>query len=357
MLVVALVPAYNEEDKIGDTIEALLSQTFPVRVVVIPNGCSDSTADIASSYPVNVMSFAKLEHKKSEAMNLGWHSFCKDADLVITVDADTMLSPTAVEEWVEEFTNKPNLAGSCARFTMHQDGKFLTRLQRMDFSMGIDISLRRGWTCVLAGAGSCFRNSVLRTISERSDREGPWTYASEVEDFEVTYRARVIGHECSVSPTVRAYTDAMSTWSALRAQRRKWLVGTITDLSNFGLNKYTKVMWAQQLLGFSSFLILMLFATLMAVAVSSGSFHYSKVGLIFSFAIPVLILLKNIKHSLRIPHRDRWDIALACSVVTYEIFSWVRIYWFLSAWGTVIRSKVSKRSHDLWAMQYAAENK
>ncbi len=357
MKVTALVPAYNEAKDIGATIEALLAQTVPVDIVVLPNGCTDNTAEIARSYPVHVMEFPRLEHKKSQAMNHGWWEFCEDSDLVITVDADTVLTPTAVAEWVAEFEANPNLAGSCARFTMHQDGKLLTRLQRMDFAMGIDISLRRGWTCVLAGAGSCFRNSVLTTLAERNDREGPWCYASAVEDFEVTYRARQLGYDCSVSPKVRAYTGAMATWSALRAQRRKWLTGTIEDLISFGLNKQTKVMWAQQAVGWVSFLILMLFAALMTVTILSGTWHYSAIGIVFSFVVPALILIKNVKHSLRIPHRDKWDVALACSIVTYEVFSWIRTYWFLTAWGTVIRSKLTRKRRDLWELQYLAESK
>src|SRR5689334_16568492 len=100
------------------SLEALLAQTHPLTIVVLPNGCTDNTADIARTFPVEVMEFPRLEHKKSEAMNRGWHAHCQDADLVITVDADTELTPTSVEEWVHEFAENGNQAGSCARFTM-----------------------------------------------------------------------------------------------------------------------------------------------------------------------------------------------------------------------------------------------
>lgn len=355
MRIVALVPAYNESSCISETIEALLSQTVSIDIVILPNGCTDDTADIARRYPVTVMEFGQLKHKKSEAMNLGWETYCSEADLVITVDADTVLVPTAVEEWIEEFVTNPLLAGSCARFTMI--GKsFITRLQRMDFSMGIDISLRRGWTCVLAGAASCFRNSVLKQVEDLDDRAGPWSYDSAVEDFEVTYQARRLGFSCWVSPSVRAYTDAMSTWKALRSQRRKWLTGTIEDLIKFGLNKTTFVMWAQQFVGWASFLILLLFMSLLTYTLISGSWQYSPLGLVFSVIIPLLVVAKNIKHSTRIPHRDNWDVAMAASIVIYEVFSWVRTYWFLAAWGTVLLSKITKKRKDLWSMQYKAEN-
>lgn len=356
-VVTILVPAYQEQDCIRDTIESLLAQTVPVDIVVLPNGCTDDTEKIAREYPIQVLSFDSLPGRKTEAMNRGWLKYCHDSDFVISVDADTVLVPTAVADWLAEFAENPKLAGSCARFTMVQDRKFITRLQRMDFAMGIDLSLRRGWTSVLAGAGSCFRNSVLKEIAGRLDREGPWTYQSAVEDFEVTYRARQLGYAALVSPTVRAYTGAMPTWKALKAQRLKWVAGTIQDLMKFGLNKYTWVMWAQQLLGMVSFLILVIFLTLMGITIASGVWHYSSIGLVVSVVIPLLILTKNIKHACRIPHADKWDIAMAGSVLVYEVFSWIRTYWFLSSWFSVLQSKITRNHRDLWARQYKAEGK
>ena len=69
--------------------------------------------------------------------------------------------------------------------------------------------------------------------------DGPWSYASDVEDFELTYRLRRLGHACKVSYTVRAYTDAMVTVRALWAQRMKWQGGTVEDLLRIGVNRLT----------------------------------------------------------------------------------------------------------------------
>ena len=68
--IIVLVPAYNESGSIGATLDGLMVQSRPAdRIVVIPNGCSDSTAWEARKYPVTVMELPRLEHRKSEALN------------------------------------------------------------------------------------------------------------------------------------------------------------------------------------------------------------------------------------------------------------------------------------------------
>src|SRR5690606_3029353 len=149
------------------------------------------------------------------------------------LDADTVLPSNAVKDWVQEFYNDPLLGGSSSKFTM-LGSEFMVRLQRAEFAKWTMTSLKRGWTSVLAGTGCAIRNDVLRHVVEIYEREGPWTYDSEVEDFELTYRIRELGFYCQVSPTVRAYTDAMRSMKALWGQRMKWQVGTVDDLLRIG---------------------------------------------------------------------------------------------------------------------------
>jgi biofilm PGA synthesis N-glycosyltransferase PgaC len=350
MKIVALVPAYNEESTVAATITALLNQTVPVSIVVIPNGCTDATAEVARQHPVTVMELPKLEHKKSEAMNLAWLAHAQDADFVITVDADTLLDPNSVEEWMRAFAADPLLGGSSARFTM-RGTNFLARLQRADFAVSIDISLRRGTTNVLAGAGSCFRNGLLHKLVKSDSRVGPWSYASVVEDLEVTYRIREMGFRTTVSPTVRAYTGSMASWKALRGQRMKWMTGTIEDLISYGWNKNTTGMWAQQAAGLLYPVLSALFITMMTYTEMHGGVRFSPWWLV----VPILSWAKSIKHASRVPNRDRIDIALGAAVLVYEVFGIIRMVWHVTAWIAVLRERMTGKRKDRWALQYAAE--
>lgn len=347
----ALIPAHNEGDSIGATLTALLEQErLPDEIVVIPNGCTDDTAEVARRFPVTVMELPALEHRKSEALNLGWFAHGYDADVIICLDADTALPPNAVGDWEREMRADPTLGGSSSKFTMQQPG-FLPRLQKAEFAKWTDTALRRGYTTVLAGTGCAIRGEALRQVAE--DRpEGPWAYSSQVEDFRLTYDIRALGYRCHVSPTVRAYTDSMPTIRALWGQRMKWQVGTVEDLLDLGVNRLTLLDWWQQVAGLSLAALRISWAALMVTLVVSGWFAFSWLWLV---AIPALFALGEFLSALRIPHRDRKDLIMAALIVPSELFAWLRAGWFITAWVAVMRTKITGHRPDRWGRQYQAE--
>lgn len=351
--VVALVPAHNEANSIAATLDGLMGQTRrPDLTVVIPNGCSDETANLAREYPVVVLELPALRHRKSEALNRAWNLYAREADIVVCLDADTVLPPNAVKDWCAEFETPqlPPLGGSSSKFTMQAPG-LLSRLQKAEFATWTDSSLRRGSTSVLAGTGCSVSNAVLRTIAARPDREGPWTYTSAVEDFELSYRIRELGFICQVSPTVRAYTDSMKTIRALWGQRMKWQVGTVEDLIRIGMNRLTLRDWGQQAMGLLGVLTKLLWIGVLVSAWSLNMFHL----ILFWWIVPLLFVALDIKRALRIPHRDARDLLIAATFFPQEAFMWLRSGWFLASWWSVFVTALTHRQVDRWANQYKAE--
>lgn len=351
--VVVLVPAYNEAASIGATLDGLMHQSRPADlVVVVPNGCTDSTAAVARAYPVTVMELPRLEHRKSEALNRAWAAYAHDADVVVCLDADTVLPPNALAAWESEFSGEAGalLGGSSSKFTM-QDPGLLSRLQKAEFATWTDTALRRGRTSVLAGTGCAINNAVLRQVAARDDREGPWVYTSQVEDFELTFRIRELGFICQVSPDVRAYTDSMKTLKALWGQRMKWQVGTVEDLLDLGVNRLTLRDWAQQAMGLLGVFLKLLWIGVMILSVSLGVFHV----VLFWWLVPILFVALDIKRALRIPHRDWKDIVIAASFFPQELFMWLRSGWFMASWCAVLTTKITRRRIDRWEAQYTAE--
>ena len=91
-LISAIIPAHNEAGVIADTLRSLLQGHEPgaVRVLVVCNGCSDSTADVARSVAGVTVVESPIPSKVA-AVNLGLET--APEGIAICVDADIRLSP------------------------------------------------------------------------------------------------------------------------------------------------------------------------------------------------------------------------------------------------------------------------
>jgi len=109
-----IIPAYNEERYIAATIESVQHQTYcgPLEVIVVANGCSDRTAEIARRYTRQV--YVKNKANLSAARNLGArHS---RGDILVFLDADTRMSLTVMQHIIELYhrSSQDFFIGKCA---------------------------------------------------------------------------------------------------------------------------------------------------------------------------------------------------------------------------------------------------
>lgn len=92
--VVVLIPAFNEEDLIGDTVKAALDMPGIDEVVVIDDGSGDETPFIAHDAGARVIQMP-YNAGKGAAMNRGVAE--SDADVYLIIDAD--LGSSAAETY------------------------------------------------------------------------------------------------------------------------------------------------------------------------------------------------------------------------------------------------------------------
>jgi cellulose synthase/poly-beta-1,6-N-acetylglucosamine synthase-like glycosyltransferase len=90
---------------------------------VIADNCTDETyargVAAAGGHPaVTVVRTPDNSYRKPGALNWAWNRYCQEADLVVTLDADTSLPADAVRHWEQEFEADPSLGGSSSKFTM-----------------------------------------------------------------------------------------------------------------------------------------------------------------------------------------------------------------------------------------------
>ncbi|MDX2132718.1 MAG: glycosyltransferase [Planctomycetota bacterium] len=86
-----IVPAHNEEAVISGCLERLTRGAQPgdIEVIVVPNGCSDSTAQVARKFGAGVQVVELSKGSKPAALNAGIAR--ASGDVVFVVDADVLV--------------------------------------------------------------------------------------------------------------------------------------------------------------------------------------------------------------------------------------------------------------------------
>lgn len=103
-LISVVIPAYNGEAFLEQAIESALAQTWPrIEVVVVDDGSTDRSPEIAASYPLKLV---RQENRGvAAARNRGVDE--ADGDLLSFLDQDDMVRPEKLERQLEALLAQP----------------------------------------------------------------------------------------------------------------------------------------------------------------------------------------------------------------------------------------------------------
>ena len=119
-LVSILIPAYNSEQWIAETIESALAQTWRTKeIVVVDDGSSDQTLQIARRFASKGVYVVTQPNQGAAAARNTAMSICQ-GDYIQWLDADDLLEPDKVERQMRSLDDYPGkrtlLSGAWAYF-------------------------------------------------------------------------------------------------------------------------------------------------------------------------------------------------------------------------------------------------
>ena len=133
-MISVVVPVYNSEGTIGNTVKALLKQNYPknkYEIVLVDDGSTDKTVEVVSKFPVKII---KLKHKgPANARNVGAKK--SKGDIVLFTDADCIPDKNWIKNMVKPFKNE-KVAGVSGTY------KTLNRHSLLARFIGYDIQYR-----------------------------------------------------------------------------------------------------------------------------------------------------------------------------------------------------------------------
>ncbi|PGL69510.1 glycosyltransferase [Bacillus sp. AFS055030] len=230
--VTVLVAAYNEEGAIFNTLKYISNQDYTgeIKVIVINNNSTDATdrevMRAKKEFKSNITLLHQPKPGKFHALNLGLEYV--ETPYVITLDADTLIHPSAIRYLVSRIKSSPSDVSAVAGSMLVRNSRetFWTKIQEWDYFLGI-ASIKRlqglyQGTLVAQGAFSLYKTDCVKEVKGWPDAIG--------EDIVLTWRLLQKQWKVYFEPLAVAFTDAPTTFGHFAKQRSRWARGMVEGL-------------------------------------------------------------------------------------------------------------------------------
>jgi glycosyltransferase involved in cell wall biosynthesis len=200
-LVSILIPAYNAERWIADTIRSALQQTWPRKeLIVVDDGSRDQTLQVARQFASPTVSVVTQENEGASVARNRAFELCH-GDYIQWLDADDLLAQDKIAKQVEV----SNLYGSERTLFSCAWKHFYYRIDKSNFapsSLWCDLSPVE-WLVRKIGQNLHMPNSTWLVPRELTQAAGPWDTRLSFDD-DGEYFCRVI----AASDGIRFVPDA-----------------------------------------------------------------------------------------------------------------------------------------------------
>ncbi len=229
-----LVPVYNEEKVVADSIKSLLNLNYPnYEIIVINDGSSDKTKEVAETLvgfqkgkfsDVKVSLINKPNGGKAKALNAGIK--LSKAEIVLCMDGDSQLSPDSVKLAVRHFATR-EIGAVAGNVKVLNRGKLFTDLQALEYIEGLNMA-RSAQSFVrlvniIPGPIGFFRKKAI-------EEAGYYSSDTFAEDADLTLKILANGWKIYYEPNSISYTEAPTKLQQLLKQRYRWTRGILQSI-------------------------------------------------------------------------------------------------------------------------------
>lgn len=227
-LVSILIPAYNAQNWLADSIRSVLAQTWTnCEIIIVDDGSRDNTLAVAKAFESARVRVAFQENRGAAAARNHALSLAQ-GDYIQWLDADDLLAPDKISEQLKYAeAADPNILLSSAF------GDFFSRPEKAVFSPTLlwrDLS-PADWIVTKFANNIWMNPAVWLTSRELTGAAGPWNEDLSLDD-DGEYFCRVVSSSGFVKfvPTARSYYRQWSAGSLSRAASDRACRSLLTSL-------------------------------------------------------------------------------------------------------------------------------
>ncbi len=188
-LVSILIPAFESQEWIADTIKSAVGQTWPRKeIIVVDDGSRDRTVAMARQFASKEVSVVTQANQGAAATRNRAFSICQ-GDYIQWLDADDLLAPDKIERQM----NAMDLGANKRLLLSSAWGRFLNRVDKADFvptPLWSDLSPVE-WLLRKMGQNVFMQTATWLVSRELTEAAGPWN-TQLLSDDDGEYFCRVL---------------------------------------------------------------------------------------------------------------------------------------------------------------------
>lgn len=330
-----LIPCFNEEETIKDTIKNLLALDFPNKqIIVINDGSTDNSAKIIYELQKYLdFTFIDLEFNNGKANALNKGIDYAKYDYVMGIDADTLIDDNAPYFMIEHFKKNPKLAAVTGNPRIRNKKSILGKIQTIEYASMVG-SIKRtqaltGKINTISGVFTLFRKSAIEKV-------GKWDIDMITEDIAISWKFHLAGLHIKYEPRALCRMLVPETIPGLWKQRLRWAQGgqevVIRDLKK-GLKSFNLAMYFLifeqifSLIWIYSVLLVLIFNIINANLLDYYFLKY-KLSLLVLSAL-ILTFLNAVQFTIALIADSKYE---KINIFTIVYLSWYStVYWVINA--------------------------
>jgi poly-beta-1,6-N-acetyl-D-glucosamine synthase len=223
--VALIVPCFNEEADVRETVGNLLAQDYPnFEVIAINDGSTDRTGKILDELVKLHPKLRVIHQAKNQGKAMGLHmaALCTKAEYLMCIDGDALLAPDACIWMLQHFQSNPQLGAVTGNPRLRTRSTLLGRIQVGEFSsiVGLIKRAQRVYGRMFTVSGVCvmFRRTAVHEV-------GYWSKDMLCEDIDISWRLQLAGWDIRFEPAATCWILMPETVSGLWKQRLRWSMG------------------------------------------------------------------------------------------------------------------------------------
>lgn len=238
-LIAVLVPCFNEEAHVEETIEALMALKYPnFEVIAINDGSTDRTGEFLNALAKRFANFRVIHLVKNQgkAVALNTAALLTRAEFLVGIDGDARLDPHSLH-WLIAHFDQADVAAVTGNPRVRNRSTLLGRIQVGEFSSIVGLIKRAqrsvGLIFTVSGVVTAFRRSALHEV-------GYWSPEKLTEDVDVSWKLQLAGWEIHFEPRAVCWILMPESLAGLWKQRLRWSMGGTQVLLDYWPKLFTR---------------------------------------------------------------------------------------------------------------------